>query len=465
MTALVDSSRVAGVATRSAAQFDAAVRRVSTVFVWSSLALVGYWWAADGGIRDLTEFDAALNSLGRITGLVASDLLLIQVLLIARIPVLERAFGQDRITVLHRIIGLTSFSLMVAHIILNTWGYAGGAVSGIPSTFWDLTVNYPGMLLAVAGTVCLVLVVIASLRVARRRLRYESWHLLHLYAYLGVGLALPHQLWTGQQFLDSPVATVYWWTFWAVAAASVLVFRVAVPLIRSARHGVRITSVVPEGDGVVSVYMKGSHLDELAAQPGQFFVWRFLGRPGWTRGNPYSLSAAPDGRSMRISVKDLGDNSGRTAALVPGTRVLLEGPYGRLSPRARTQQKVAFIGAGVGIAPLRSLAEGMDYAPGDAALLYRFTADPLFDREFEVLAHERGLRVVYLRGSRRPAQSWLSQAAGTVSDADALKAVIPDVAERDLYICGPQAWAESVMRAAVANDVPASQIHIESFGW
>ena len=62
------------------------------------------------------------------------------------------------------------------------------------------------MLLAAAGTACLVMVVVTSVRAARRRLRYESWHLLHLYAYLGVGLALPHQLWTGQEFLASPGA-------------------------------------------------------------------------------------------------------------------------------------------------------------------------------------------------------------------------------------------------------------------
>ena len=57
------------------------------------------------------------------------------------------------------------------------------------------------MLLATAGTALLVMVVVTSVRAARRRLRYESWHLLHLYAYLGVGLALPHQLWTGTDFV------------------------------------------------------------------------------------------------------------------------------------------------------------------------------------------------------------------------------------------------------------------------
>ena len=55
-----------------------------------------------------------------------------------------------------------------------------------------------------------------------------------------MGIALPHQLWTGADFLSSPAATAYWWTLWAVAAASVLVFRIGMPLVRSARHDIRV---------------------------------------------------------------------------------------------------------------------------------------------------------------------------------------------------------------------------------
>ena len=65
-----------------------------------------------------------------------------------------------------------------------------------------------------------MLVTVTSIRKARKKLRYESWHLLHLYAYLGVGLAMPHQLWTGQEFLSSPVATIYWWALWIAAVAA-----------------------------------------------------------------------------------------------------------------------------------------------------------------------------------------------------------------------------------------------------
>jgi predicted ferric reductase len=458
-------SRPALVLRSDRARRDAVVRTGATVGLWLGLALVSYWWAAGGGVRDLGAWGPGLTSSGRLTGLLASALLLVQVLLMARLPLLEHAFGQDRLARTHRIVGFTSFDLMLGHVVLITWGYAAGELSRTPATLWDLTTDYPGMLLAVAGTGCLVLVVVTSIRAARKRLRYESWHLLHLYAYLGVGLALPHQLWTGQEFLTSTAATVFWWGLWATSAGAVLVWRVALPLWRSARHALRVTSVVPEGDGVVSVFLTGRRLDQLGAEAGQFFSWRFLTGPGWTRAHPYSLSAAPDGRTLRITVKQLGDGSAALSAVRPRTRVLVEGPYGRLSARARTRRRVVLIGAGVGITPLRALAEELDYAPGDAALLYRFSGRPLFEREFDVLSRQRGLQVLMLPGHRRASGSWLGDGVGPADDLTALLYWVPDLADRDVYVCGPEAWTEDVRRTTEAAGLPPDRCHVETFGW
>jgi predicted ferric reductase len=449
----------------SRARVDAAVRVSSLVGLWAGLLLVTYWWATGGGIQDLGGWASGLDSTGRLTGLLASELLLVQVLLMARVPALEHAFGQDRLAALHRCVGFTSFTAMLAHIGLITWGYAAGELGRTPATLWDLTVNYPGMLLAVAGTACLVMVVVTSVKAARRKLRYESWHLMHLYAYLGVGLALPHQLWTGQDFLASPARTVFWWGSWIGTAAAVLIWRVALPLWRTTRVGARVTAVVPEGDGVVSVHMSTRRGDRVPVEAGQFFNFRFLTGPGWTRSHPYSLSAAPDGRSLRITARVVGDGSAALLGLRPGTRVLLEGPYGRLSARARTRPKVALIGAGVGVTPLRALAEALDYAPGDAVLLYRFTGRPLFAHEFETLAAERGLQIIGLPGHRRAPGSWLGDGVGAADDLTALTYWVPDIADRDVYVCGPEQWADDVRRATEAAGLPADRFHVESFGW
>lgn len=448
-----------------AASVDAGVRLGAALALWAGLLLVTYWWVADGGLSALDGAGALLTGVGQLSGLAGSVLLLAQVVLMARVTVLERAFGQDRLARLHRTVGFASFHLVLVHVLTVTWGYAAGSLAAAPGTAWRLTWDEPGMLLAVAGFACLVLVVVTSVRAARRRLRYASWHLMHLYAYLGVGLALPHQLWTGQQLATSTARTVFWWGAWGLAVASVLVWRVGLPVLVNARHRLRVTSVVTEAPGVWSVYLTGRRLDLLRVEPGQFLGWRFLGVPGQSRSHPYSLSAAPDGRSLRITVAGAGVDSRAIAGLRPGTRALVEGPYGRLTPRARVARRVAFLGAGVGVTPLRALLEGMAYAPGEAVYVERHQQHPLFAAEVDRIALERGAQVLRLPGPRRAADSWLPRLSAPVDDVSALRGWIPDIAERDVYLCGPPGWTALVHSAAVAAGVPDDQLHVESFEW
>ena len=260
------------------ARRDAAVRKGAVSALALSLLLVTHWWVVDGGVKGLGGWASGLISVGRLSGLVASLLLLAQVLLMARVPLLEAAFGQARLAHVHRRVGFVSFSLMILHIVTITSGHAAASALRPPSALSDLAVNHAGRLLAIAGALCLCMVVVTSIRAARRRIRYGSWHLLHLYAYLGVGLALPHQLWTGQDFVSSPLKTFFWWSAWIMTAAAVLVCRVGLPLWRNARHQLRVDSVVPELDNVVSVHVTGRRLDRLRVEPGQFLSWRFLGR-------------------------------------------------------------------------------------------------------------------------------------------------------------------------------------------
>ncbi len=443
-------------------------RHAATTALWSSLAVVVALWALNGNVPMLAQDPgAALISIGRLTGLLAADLLLVQVLLMARIPFVEKAFGQDRLAALHRWTGFSSINLMILHAITMIAGYALTYDDNVFHEAWEITANYPGMLMAVAAGGLLLMVAITSMRIARAKLRYESWHLLHLYAYLGTFLALPHQIWVGHEFTDSAWARGYWWTLYAATTLAVLIFRVAAPIMRNRRAAIVVDRVGPESPGVVSVHLRGNQLDRLA-RPGQFLTWRFLDRPGWTRGNPFSLSAAPTSTSMRITVKDSGDGSASLTRLRPGTRVFAEGPFGRIHPGVRTRRKVALIGAGIGITPLRAMLEDLDVAPGDLTVIHRASsrADLVLDDEIsELVERRRGVvhNVVGPRVSSRP--SWLPEQAAHLSDAGALRHLVPDIAEHDVFICGAPQWMSAIARAAADAGVPAEQIHTERFSW
>jgi predicted ferric reductase len=439
------------------------------VLCWGSVLVVVALWLSGRGVQLLGAGPAdLLTSLGRLSGLVAADLLLVQVFLMARVPVIERSYGQDELARRHRLVGFWSFNLLMVHVGLILAGYTLRDHNNLLRETWDVVTTYGGMLLAVTGSLALTVVVVTSVRAARRALRYESWHLLHLYAYVGVGLSVPHEIWTGADFTTSPVARVYWWSAYAVALAAVLVYRVALPVWRTLRHGLTVREVIREGPGVVTVLLAGRGLHRLPVQAGQYFVFRFLDGPGWSRGNPYSLSASPAPDRLRVTAKAAGDGSSRLAGLRPGTRVAIEGPYGRLPGERRVTGKVAMFACGIGITPLRALLEELAYRPGDAILVYRAhdADDVVFQGELEQLARRRGIIVHYLLGRRiRGRRSWLPESAEAWSDEDVMRQLVPDISGYDVYVCGPDPWMDAVCAAAAGIGLPPNQLHQERFSW
>jgi ferredoxin-NADP reductase len=212
--------------------------------------------------------------------------------------------------------------------------------------------------------------------------------------------------------------------------------------------------------------MSGRDLHRLPVRAGQFMQWRFLDGPGATRAHPYSLSAAPDGRTLRITAEHLGDGSARLARLRPGTKVLFEGPYGRLHEGVRTRRKVLLMASGIGITPMRALLEAMDQRPGDVTLVYRVRsdADRLFVDELSALAGSRRARLFVVTGRRASSRhSWLPQHAAHLGDVEALRQLVPDVANHDVFICGSPGWMDAAERAVFNAGVPVEHVHIERF--
>src|SRR4029077_19655362 len=301
----------------------------------------------------------ALTSIARITGLLSAYLALIQVVLLARIPALEQLVGFDRLTVWHRWNGHATIDLVVAHVFFSVWGYALMDKFSIGKEISTMLGGgiYPGMITATVGPGLLLAVVGTSYVVVRRRLRYEWWYAVHLLAYAGIALAWFHQIPTGNELVLDTVAADYWRALYVATLALLVLFRIVVPLVDVFRYRLRVVEVVPEGPGVASVTMTGRKLERLHAHAGQFFLWRFLARGHWLSAHPFSLSAAPDGRSLRITAKALGDHSAKLGAIPVGTRVIAEGPFGVFTVANRRREKLLLIAGGIGITPVRAIVE------------------------------------------------------------------------------------------------------------
>jgi predicted ferric reductase len=425
---------------------------LSLLVAANAVVVVGLWWR-QGGLGDMDDLGGTLTSLGRVTGLLGAYLALVELLLLARVPVVDR-LGLDRAAAWHRWNGTACLALIVAHTVLITAGYAVADEVGVFSEAGDLLTDYSGVLLATVALALLVAVVVTSVVAVRRRLGYRTWHALHVLAYVAIALAFSHQLATGQEFQRQPVARAYWWALYAATLAAIVAVRVVVPVARSLRHDLRVARVVPEAPGVVSIEIGGRELDRLPALSGQFLQWRFLARGHWTESHPFSLSAAPGGRRLRITVKELGDYSARLATLQPGTRVIVEGPFGRLTRATRRHPRALLIAGGVGIAPIRALMEDM---PGEIAVIYRAGREDelLFRDELDELSSRRGAPVHYVIGER---------GGDGLMSPEQLCRLVPDIAERDVYVCGPLSMTEATRASLRGAGVPSRQIVSEAFG-
>ena len=428
-------------------------RGLLTLVIAGAVAVLGLWWHDTTILAGLGEW---LTAAGRLTGLLGGYTVAVVLLLMSRAPWIEHSLGSDRLARWHAMGGRYLTILLAAHALLITWGYAVTAHSGVLGQTTLLMVAVPDVLLATIGFGLLLLVGLVSARKVRRRVSYETWHLLHLLTYLAVALSFLHVLSAGADF-QTGWAKAAWIALYGAVGTALLWWRWLVPVRDALRHRLRVASVVPEAPGVVTITVSGTGLDRLGAQPGQFFRWRFLTPRGWWQSHPFSLSALPTDQQLRITVKDLGDHSRDLQGLRPGTRVIAEGPYGAFTPARRGGHGVLLLAGGIGITPLRTILEHLDPDTGPVTLLYRanHADEVILAGELGALAQAEHVEVHYVLG-----------APG--GDTDVLVGrrlldVVPDLETRDAFVCGPPRFMDAARESLLRCGVTARHVHTEQF--
>jgi predicted ferric reductase len=417
-------------------------------------------WLWHDGPGKSTGPGGQITGVGQVSGLLGSYALIVSVVLMARIGFIERRFGLGELARWHRWAATAAVGLIVVHVAAITLGYAAGDGVAIAQEISDLVKHYPDVLMSLAGFFILLTVALTSIRSARAEVRRETWYFVHLYAYLGVVLALPHQLAIGSDFTDDTAARVWWIALYAAAGLCMLVWRVGWPVVLNYRHRLRVVDITPESPDVVSVHVRGINLFALESKAGQFFLWRFLTRDGWWQPHPFSLSAAPDGRSMRFTVKRLGDFTARVGEIEPGTKVFAEGPYGAFTATAaRSQQPIALIAGGIGITPARALLETFDGPDRDIALVWRVarSVDLVLADEIDELAAAPGMIVHKVVGEE------IGDDETDLLSPEALRTLVPDITVRDVYVSGPPGFVHTIRRRVAKLGTPAAHVHSEPF--
>ncbi len=401
---------------------------------------------------------AALTAAGQLTGLYASVFALLTVALMARVPVITDIIGSDRGIVWHRRVATLTVVGIGLHIVFTVAGYAAADVVGMGSEVGTLLSTYPDMITATVAAAIFGVITLSSIRAIRTRLRYESWLFVHWYAYLAVILAFGHELSDGASFVHASWPTLVWTWLHVFVAGLVLWYRVALPLWRVAAHRTFIAGVRPAGGGALHIELDGNDLEDFDPQPGQHLRLRVLDRERWWQSHPFSFSAVPRRDRWRITVAGEGDYTRAIGTVEPGTRVAISGVYGHLQPSSRRRDRVVLIAGGSGITPLRALLEAFPKQV-DARVLYRARSadDVILHAELDRLAGAHGSPVDYLLGPRH------ADPALDVLSPDSLLRIVPDVDQRDIYVCGHAGFVDAVCRSLHALDISAHSIHSERF--
>jgi predicted ferric reductase len=410
----------------------------------------------DATYDEAHSINGLITLLSRLSALIGTYLVLISLLMIARIPWVEKSVGYDKLVAYHRKLGPIVLTLVGVHVLTIVLSYSRSD----GKTYWDelntLIFTYEWMKPAAVALVLMVVIGFTSANGMRKRLKYEHWWVIHLVSYLAIVMAFMHQILTGSLFIFNELAKDWWIGLYIYTAFAMVMWRFLLPLGRSLRHQLFVDRVEVEGADVVSVYIRGKNLDRIHARGGNFFGWRFLSKGLWANSHPYSLSDVPTGSMMRITVKNLGDHSWALSELKPGVRVMVEGPYGIMNAQRAIGKKILLVAGGVGITPLRALLQDF---PDDAQvdLIYRVVhADELvLKAELDELDKSDHIKIHYLVG---PPEKF------PMSPAD-LEKLIPHISQCDVFVCGPTGLAKIVRHSVEALGVPSMKFHNEVFAF
>ena len=272
---------------------------VIEALAWATVLAVTLMFLLDGGLKTVTDVPSALNAVSRWTALVGTDLLLIHMLLIARVPWIDKFYGHDRATLAHKKLGKPVLYFVVAHFLASLISFAITDGKNLIDEMLNLVLNVPDMWTAAIGLFLMVAVVVTSLNFARRKMSYEAWFFVHLTSYVSVALAVPHIFTAGSDVAGKPVQTTIWVALYLFVFLNILWFRVIIPIRKSFRKRLVLAQTVRESSDTVSLYLTGKHLEKIEAVSGQFYFLRVLTPSQWWRPHPFSISAAPNGEYLR----------------------------------------------------------------------------------------------------------------------------------------------------------------------
>ncbi len=421
-----------------------------------SIGIIFYFWFLRSGSLLNTGQTGLFIALGRLAGLLAVYFVLWQLILVGRVKFLEKIFGLDKLFIVHHFNGLLAWILICLHPIFIIIGYKMANDNSLWSQILEFLFNWDELLTAFLAIMIFIVVIGVSTTIIKKRMKYETWYVIHILVYLAIILAFSHQLEYGYT-LQNKIFFVYWYLLYWAAFGLLVFYRFVKPVKLFLKHRFYVSKIEQECENVLSVYISGNRLAEFNFLGGQFAIFRFLDSKLALEGHPFSFSQAKNGDDIRISIKSLGDfTSSLSSKLKVGTKVVIDGPHGIFTNKRTANNKIALLAGGVGITPIRAIAESAQ--DKDTIILYSAVCvnDFIFKKEFD--SFKSASTTHFVNGQ---AKDWNGE-KGRI-DEEKIKRLVPDYLERSFYVCGPPLFLKNIIKTLKDLGVPKKNIYFEKF--
>ncbi len=203
----------------------------------------------------------------------------------------------------------------------------------------------------------------------------------------------------------------------------------------------------------------------LRFHPGQYVD---ISIPGTEAHRSFSMAntSCADGRLDFIVKRYPG---GKFSGLLEGELKVgdpleITGPYGAFTLRVSSDRKLVFVGGGAGMAPILSLLRQMVESGNEREAVYYYGARGeadlmLLDEMAEIERQLPKFRFVPCLSHEWP-ESWPAE-TGMVTEV--LEKCEADLAECDVYLCGPPPMIDAALPLLAGMGVPESQIYYDKF--
>ena len=401
------------------------------------------------GLRFL-NLSSITTSLGQILGLVGIVLFSINLILAGRFKFIDKYFkGLDKVYIKHSSLGAIAFSMLLFHPLFLVIKYITVSTKEA-ALFFVPFINMP----ITWGIISLFIMIVLISFTFYIKLKYHIWKISHKFMTVAFFFAIIHTILIPSD-VSRNVFLRYYIVILSFTAFFVIIRKTFFDYFPFDKFKYKVKSVNNLNKDIVEVEMEPVN-KKMRFSSGQFSFFSFKSKSLNKESHPFSISSSENDDNLKITVKNLGDYTSILSNIKKGDNVLIDGPYGSFSCKNANNLNQIWIAGGIGITPFLSMARtlGSEYKI-DLFYSVKESEEAVCLKEIEEFSSKNPNFKFYL---------WDASTKGYLNSGSILNLGIK-VDDKDIFLCGPPVFMESLKNQFVSIGVDLKKIHYENFSF